>query len=139
MVGVFLNVWFDPLPDHRYFTSGMTGLGLGFVWYVFDHRSRLLFHFHTRYADPFERLEKYLGDKKHQWENTQLIRFGLMALLLLVMLTLLIFFKENKWTGIASALFIAFILATMIKGWLDFLDGILLQDIRHSLRDQTSE
>jgi hypothetical protein len=137
--GAVLMAWLNPLPGHIYITSGMIGLGLGFLWYIFNHRYQMLIYFNQRHDDPFDRLEKYLVEKKQRWDNTQLIRFGLMALLLLTMLTLLIFFKETPWAGIASTLFVALILATIIKGWLDFNDGILLQDIRHHLRDHTSE
>jgi len=127
------------MPGHIYIASGLFGLGLGFLWYIFNHRHQMLFHFNQRNDDPYERLEKYLFEKKQRWDNTQLLRIGLMALLLLTMLTLMIFFKETPLTGIASTLFVALILATIIKGWLDFNDGILLQDIRHNLRDHTSE
>jgi hypothetical protein len=134
-----LVAWLRPLHGQIYIASGMIGLGLGFLWYIFNHRYQMLFHFNPRYNDPFERLEKYLFEKKQRWDNTALLRFGLIALLLLAMLTLMIFFKETKWAGIATTLFVGLILAIIIKGWLDFQDGILLQDIRHNLRDHTSE
>jgi hypothetical protein len=137
--GVFLNAWFDPVPWHSYVTSGMIGLGLGFLWYIFNHRYQMLFHFNPLFEDSFERLEKYLGDKKQRWDNTQLVRFGLMAILVIAMIILLFFAKENKWTGITASVFVILILAFILKGWLDFNDEILLQDIRHDLQDQASE
>ena len=137
--GILLYAGLATVPLYAYIASGIIGLGLGFLWYVFNHRYQMLSCFHPRYDDPFERLEQYLVEKKQRWDNTQLIRLGLMTLLLLTMFTLLIFYKDNGWSVITSILFIALILATIIKGWLDFNDGILLQDIRHHLRDHTSE
>ena len=139
LAGVFCLTWFNPVYWLTFFANIMMGLGLGFLIYIFNHRYQMLFHFNTRYADPYERLEKYLVEKRQRWEKIQMIRLGLMALLFLTMLTLMFFFKEHSMTLPIVTLFIALILAAYIKGWLDFSDEILLQDIRHSLRDQTSE
>jgi hypothetical protein len=136
---VFLHGWFDPKGLLAYVTSGMIGLCLGFLYYIFNHRYRILFHFNTRYPDAFERLEKYLSVRRQRWDNLYLIRFGIMLILGLTMLLLLFFFKESKWSGITAVAFISLVLAFIIKGWLDFHDEILLHDIRRSMRDQTSE
>ena len=134
-----LQAWSDNMHWQKLVASAMIGLGLGFLFYIFNHRYQMLYHFNIRYDDPLERLEKYLADKRQRWENTQMIRLGLMTLLLLTMLTLMFFFKESRWAAISATLFISLILAVYIKGWLDFNDGLLLQDIRHSFRDHTSE
>lgn len=133
-----IQVLFD-LPDGFLFIlEGIVGLGLGFMIYINSHYTRMLNHFDQRYDDPEERLEKYLQEKAIRWDKSQLIRTGLMAVLLLIMLMMLVFFKDKPWAGLSATLFIALILAFYIKHWLDFQDGILMQDIDHSLRDQPS-
>ena len=68
-----------------------------------------------------------------------ILRMGAMALLGFTMILLLVYQRGNLWTGITTVLFLSLTLVLMIKGWLDYSDTILLQDIRHSLRDQPSE
>jgi hypothetical protein len=52
---------------------------------------------------------------------------------------LLFFYKESVWTGIVTSLFLTLLLAMILKGWMDFNDEIVLQDIKHTIQDQTSE
>lgn len=99
----------------------------------------MLYYYDHRNPDAFELLEKYLLDKRSKWDRTYMLRLGTMLLVGLVMLVLLLFYKESRWAGTVASLFIALILANIIKGWLDFNDEILLHDIRRSMRDQTSE
>jgi uncharacterized membrane protein YczE len=137
--GIFIHAWFDPIPVFGYFISIMIGLGIGFMVYTLNHRYQLLFHFNKLNPDAFERLEKYLLEKREGWDKTYMLRLGMMSILMITMLLFLFFSKDIKWAAITAALFIGFVLALIIRGWLDFNDEILLHDIRRSIRDQTSE
>ena len=123
-------VLMDDTPLHRAVSSTLQAFGLLMLWYSFRHRYQMLYHFNTRFEDAEERLEKYFISRQTQWDQYALVRIGLMFILL---------WKESAWARIFASLFIALLLALIIKGWMDFNDGILRHDIQRSLKDQTSE
>lgn len=96
----------------------------------------MLKHLEPGHTDAFERLETHFNHGQAQWEKFSVVRIIGNCVLALIMLFLLLFYKESKWTVIAASLFILLLLASMIKGWLNFSDQILLHDIRRSLRDR---
>lgn len=137
--GVMLMVFIDDSPVYQSISSTMQAFGLVMLWYSFRHRYQMLYHFNTRYDDAEARLEKYFTSKQSQWDRYFLLRTGLMFILGIAMLLFLLLWKESEWTRLFTSLFITLVLSLIIKGWLDFNDGILRHDIMRSLRDQTSE
>ncbi len=137
--GVILMVLMDDTAVYRGISSTLQAFGLLMAWYSFRHRYQMLFHFNTRYEDAEARLEKYFNTKQSQWDRYTLVRIGLMFILGIAMLLTMLLWKESAWARIFASLFITLLLALIIKGWMDFNDGILRHDIERSLRDQTSE
>lgn len=139
MGGVFLDVWLEPVFFYRSIISGIQLFGLVLLWYCFHHRYWMLYHFNPVNPVPLHQLEVYYETRKARWDRYYIFRMGAMALLGFIMILLLVYQRGNLWTGITTVLFLSLTLVLMIKGWLDFSDTFLLQDIRHSLRDQPSE
>lgn len=139
VAGLLLDTWFEPVSYYRSIISGMQLLGAMLLWYCFNHRYWMLYHFHTLDANPLQQLEAYFEARQKQWDKLYMLRMGTMAILGLAMILLLVYDIHSVWARICTGLFLALTLALMIKGWLDFSDSILLHDIRRSLRDQTSE
>lgn len=137
--GVMFMVLIDDTPLNRGISSTLQAFGLLMLWYTFRHRYQMLYHFSTRYEDPEERLEKYFNTKQTQWDHYAIVRIGLMFILGIAMLIFMLMWKESAWGRIFASLFITLLLALIIKGWMDFNDGILRHDIKRSLKDQTSE
>lgn len=137
--GVMLMVFIDATPVYRVTSSTLQAFGLVMLWYSFRHRYQMLYYFNTRNDDPEARLEKYFNSRQSQWDRYSLVRIGLMFVLGIAMLLFLLLWKESAWARIFASLFITLLLALIIKGWMDFNDGILRHDIQRSLRDQTSE
>jgi hypothetical protein len=133
------GVLFMDTSLHRGISSTMQAFGLLMLWYCFSHRYQMLYHFNTRYEDPEVRLEKYFNTKQVQWDRHALLRTGLMFILGIAMLLSMLLWKESAWTRIFTSLFITLVLSLIIKGWMDFNDGILRHDIHRNLKDQTSE
>ena len=124
---------------HPAISTTMQAFGLMMLWYTFRHRYLMLYHFNTRFEDAEARLEKYFISRQTQWDHYAIVRLGLMFILGIAMLLCMLLWKESAWTRIFASLFITLLLALIIKGWLDFNDGILRHDIQRSLKDQTSE
>lgn len=137
--GVMFMVLIDDSQLHRAISSTLQAFGLLMVWYSFRHRYQMLYHFNTRYEDPEVRLEKYFNTKQSRWDRYAIVRIGLMFILGIAMLIFMLLWKDSAWARIFASLFITLLLALIIKGWMDFNDGILRHDIQRSLRDQTSE
>ena len=137
--GVMFMVLMDDTPLHRAVSSTLQAFGLLMLWYSFRHRYQMLYHFNTRFEDAEERLEKYFISRQTQWDQYALVRIGLMFILGIAMLLCMLLWKESAWARIFASLFITLLLALIIKGWMDFNDGILRHDIQRSLKDQTSE
>ncbi len=137
--GIVLQLFLLKFNWMKSISSGLVWVGLGFLWYLLHHRYLMLSHFSTLNEDAAERLENYLKAKQKKWFDLYLAKMGGMCLLALIMLMLLFFWRESVWTGIVTSLFITLLLAMIFKGWMDFNDELLLQDIKHSIRDQTSE
>lgn len=132
-------VLIDDTQLYRAISSTLQAFGLLMLWYAFRHRYQMLYHFHTRYEDAEARLEKYFNSQQSQWDRYALVRIGLMFILGIAMLLSMLLWKESAWARIFASLFITLLLALIIKGWMDFNDGILRHDIQRNLRDQTSE
>jgi len=137
--GVMLMVIMEDSSVYHGISNSMQAFGLLVLWYSFRHRYKMLYHFNTRYEDAEARLENYFNLKQSKWDRYFLLRTGVMFSLGAAMLLFLVFWKESTWTRISTSLFITLILSLIIKGWMDFNDGILRHDIKRSLRDQTSE
>lgn len=137
--GVMFMVLIDDTAVHRGISSTLQAFGLLMLWYTFRHRYQMLYHFSSRYEDAEARLEKYFNTKQTQWDRYAIVRIGLMFILGIAMLISMLLWKESAWARIFASLFITLLLALIIKGWMDFSDGILRHDIQRSLKDQTSE
>lgn len=129
----------DDTPVYLGISSTLQTFGLLMLWYTFRHRYQMLYHFNTRYDDAEVRLEKYFTAQQSLWDRYALIRIGLMFILGIAMLIFMLLWKESAWARIFASLFITLLLALIIKGWMDFNDGILRHDIQRDFRDQTSE
>jgi hypothetical protein len=126
-------------PVNRGISSTMQAFGLLMLWYCFRHRYLMLYHFDAQFADAEARLEKYFNTKQTQWERYAIFRLGLMFVLGIAMLIFMLLWRESAWARILASLFITLLVALIIKGWMDFNDGILRHDIQRSLKDQASE
>jgi hypothetical protein len=105
----------------------------------FRHRKKMLRCFTSRHEYPDALLEDYLQKNKELLLNRHETRIIIGTMLALAMLFCILFLRESHWPQITAGWFICFILAMMIKGWIDFRESILLHDIKRSLRDQPSD
>lgn len=72
------------------------------------------------------------------YQQTQMLRL-MAAVVLLAGFLLLLFLKPDAWySGYIFTGFIGLVLLSMLKGWMLMKDGMMLQDIKHAIRDQTS-
>lgn len=137
--GVIYMIFIADPPIHRGISSTMQAFGLLMLWYTFRHRYLMLYHFNTQYADAASRLESYFHAKQALWDRYALPRLGLMFILGIGMLICMLMWKDSPWARIFSSLFITLVLFLILKGWMDFNDGILRHDIQRNLKNQTSE
>ena len=137
--GVMFMVLIDDSPVHRGISSTLQAFGLLMLWYTFRHRYLMLYHLNTQFSDPEVRVEKYFHTKQTQWDRYALVRIGLMFVLGIAMLIFMLLWKDSAWARILASLFITLLVALIIKGWMDFNDGILRHDIQRSLKDQASD
>ena len=93
-------------------------------------------------ADPAKSLtdfEKYLNSEKEYFRGGDMGRLILGAFMMIALLLLLFYRPHHSITGIVFGGFIGLILLSMMKGWMLMRDGMMLQDLKHSQKDQTSE
>ena len=84
-------------------------------------------------------LESLIDKERIMYQQTQMIRLIAGTVLLTAFLALL-FFKPDWWlNGYVFTGFIGLVLISMLQGWMLMKDGMMLQDIKHSLRDQPSD
>lgn len=110
-----------------------------FLVHIMIRRQSMLRAMDPLHEDPAGQLESYLRDAQSRWENSIWLRVILGSLLAVAMLFFLFVFKESKWSQISASLFVVFILAVILKGWINFNDQILLHDLQRSNRDQDSD
>jgi len=111
-----------------------------FISLVFNRRKESLKKLNP--ANPsssIEDYEKYLNSEKEYFMGATLGRLILGAFMVIALLLLLFYEPHHNITGIVFGGFIGSILLSMIKGWMLMRDGMMLQDIKHSQKDQTSE
>jgi hypothetical protein len=105
----------------------------------YRHRKKMLDCFTAQHEYPDALLEEYIQKKKGFLLNRNESRIIIGTVLALAMIFSILFLSESHWARIIAGWFICFILAIMIKGWIDFRESILLHDIKRSLRDQPSD
>lgn len=134
VLGWFLREFI--FPSSFFLTAGFAS----FIFCVdfFRHRKNMLACFIGHQETPVDLLEDYIQKNKAFLLNRNETRIIIGTALALAMLFCILFLKESNWSRITAGWFICFILAIMIKGWIDFRESILLHDFRRSLRDQAS-
>lgn len=93
-------------------------------------------------ADPDQsvsRLASHLEIEYKGFRRTDMMRLIIGVVLTLAMLFLIFIQPHATFTGVISAIWISLILLSMMKSWILMKDGMMLQDIKHSLNDQTSD
>jgi len=86
-----------------------------------------------------EAFESYLEDEQKSFRGPEMIRWMLGIVLTLAMLAFLFYKPQNKITGEICTIWFGLILLSMFKSWTLMKDGMKLQDLKHSLRDQASD
>ena len=140
MVVCFALGWFLRgfiFPFSFFLSAGVASLI--FCMDFYRHRKKMLGCFTAQHKYPDALLEDYIQKKRGLLLNRNETRIIAGTLLALAMIFCILFFKESPWPRITAGWFICFILAIMLKGWIDFRESILLHDIKRSLRDQPSD
>lgn len=114
------------------------GLGLAFGWYIFRHRSDLLHLVRRPQGATLEDVTVYFFKRKLIWENwyPYLLMIGL--LIALGFFYAILFSEDRLFGQITGALMVSYLLGMIGKNTMDFLDQLLLQDLRHDLHDHSS-
>jgi len=118
--------------------STACALCIGLLIRNFTHSRKMLLHLDRSQYDHFNELEKYLEVKQDEWQKNLWIRLMFGIVTGLAMFYFMLFHSDSSWTITISSLFIVFIVAIAILGWINFNDQVLLHDIRRSHRDQPS-
>ena len=114
------------------------GLGIAFSWYIFRHRTDLLHLVRRPQGATLKDVTVYFFKRKLIWESwyPYLLIMGIL-IALGFFYTLLV--SENKHDGqILGALLFIYLLSMIGKNTIDFMDQLLLQDLRHDLNDHSS-
>lgn len=116
-------------------------LFIGFVgYYCFVRRISYL-----KMLDPDDpdqtvsRLTSHQDIEYKSFRSADIIRLIIGVVLTLAMLFLLFIQPHTLFAGAIFAVWLSLILLSMMKSWLLMRDGMMLQDIKHSQQDQTSE
>ena len=116
-------------------------LFIGFVgYYCFERRISYM-----KILDPdapdqtVSRLTSHQEIEYKSFRSTDIMRLIIGVVLTLAMLFLIFIQPHTVFAGAISAVWLCLILISMMKSWTLMRDGIMLQDIKHSLQDQTSD
>src|SRR5687768_16032492 len=83
-------------------------------------------------------LESHIEKERKMYQQTQLLRL-IAGVVSLAGFFASLFLKPDAWyNGYVFMGFIGLTLMSMLHGWMLMKDGMMLQDIKHALRDQTS-
>lgn len=83
--------------------------------------------------------EDFIKAQQERFHKSDLIRLGVGVVLTIALLFIVIYGLKTPWAGMVCGMWTGFIVYAMMKGWLLMNDGMWVQDLRHSLRDHTSE
>lgn len=93
-------------------------------------------------ADPVKSLhdfEKYFTTDYQLFRSTDIVRIVIGGILTLVLLISVYYKPHTFFSGTIFSIWLGLILLSMMKGWMLMRDGMILQDLKHSQKDQTSE
>ncbi len=93
-------------------------------------------------GDPDRTLIQFesVAEKKHKaFHKTTMMRSIAGMILTLGLLLLVLYNPHSIWTGQIFILWLAWIVWPMILGWILMKEQMMVQDLKHSSRDQTSE
>lgn len=93
-------------------------------------------------ADPVKSLndfEKYFTTDYQLFRSTDIMRIVIGGILTLVLLLSVYYKPHTFFTGTVFGIWLGLILLSMMKGWMLMRDGMMLQDLKHARKDQTSE
>ena len=114
---------------------------------VLVYMAYLIFTRRKRYAEilnPLEpeitlsKFESFLETDYSNFRKSDLRRLIVGVFLMVTMLILLFFKPHNGWTGEICVIFMGLIIISMFKSWFLMKDGMILQDLKHIIRDQPS-
>lgn len=83
--------------------------------------------------------ESFVKKEHAKFQKNDLVRLGIGVVLTLGLLFIVVYEIKRPWAGMVGGLWTGSVLYAIVKGWLLMNDGMWVQDLRHSLRDQTSE
>ena len=84
-------------------------------------------------------LQSLIESERSLYQQTQMLRLSA-GFILLAGFFALLFLKPDAWfNGYVFTGFVGLVLLSMLKGWMLMMDGMMLQDIKHALKDQTSD
>ena len=128
----------NPVVEGIYSLTPVLLLVLGFD--VYDRRKKI-----SSILDPgapelsIEKLETVLNTMHQDFRSTSMIRM-IAAVILLITLFIFIFFQpQSEWIGRILVIFVGIILLSMWKSWWLMSDRMLLQDLKHAVKDAHSE
>ncbi len=138
LFGCFVFLYYNGVFLLKVMAIQMAWFSLVFIWYLIQHRLTLMKIIDGMARVDVELIETYINGQKRDWEDLLMIRLILGCLIALGFLFTLIFVDATTLSQILGGLFLSYIITMIMKAWLDFHDHILLQDIRHSLKDYSS-
>jgi hypothetical protein len=128
----------NPVLDGIYTLTPILFLVLGLD--IYERRKKL-----SAILDPaapeasIEKMEAALNTIHQNFRSTNLIRV-IAAVVLLVTLFILIFFHpQSEWIGRILVIFVGMVLLSMWKSWWLMSDRMVLQDLKHSVKETHSE
>lgn len=113
-------------------------LGLGFSWYLFTHRNELLHLLDRPTGATLEDVTAYFLLRKLAWEKWYPYLLILGILIAIGFLYAILVSEDRQLGQITGALIISYLLGMIGKNTLDFMDQLLLQDLRHAFNDHSS-
>jgi hypothetical protein len=89
--------------------------------------------------DSIEKFESYLEDEQKSFREFDVVRWILGIALTLAMLAFIFYSPHSRFTGQICTIWFGLILLSMFKSWTLMRDGMALQDLKHSSRNQASD
>lgn len=138
LAGCVAYLFFKEIILFKIMAMQMAWFGLAFSWYFFNHRYMLISSFQGKNSESVTALEYYLLEHKRRWESLYPYKLLTGCVIAIGFVVSLFISEEELLSQVLAGLFMTYLLAMIIKVWVDFNDQILLQDIRHHFRNHSS-
>ncbi len=139
VVYILLRFYTDPVIQGIAWITGLFGAFLGISAWI---RRMQLLRLVKRKTDPDQTVrdvETFLTKQSEEFHAGTPVRISIAIVLALGMVLSIHFRPDSFYTGAIIMAFVAMILTALFMGWMNMQYLMMLQDLKHAKRDQTSD